>query len=350
MVFKKLKSSFDHLADKLMPARDIHKSPKILYFYIMDLKKLSKRLENKLKECTICAHSCKVDRLSGQLGYCRAPYVPVLSSAMPHHGEEPPISGTGGSGTLFFSYCNMKCVYCQNYQISQMEEGNEKNTKKLSDIMLKLQKMGCHNINLVSPTAWVPQIVSALAIAREKGLNLPLVYNTGGYDDPEIIKMLDGVIDIYMPDMRYSDDRMAYKFSKVKEYTKYNRKSVTEMYRQAGGLKVDKNGIATKGLLIRLLVLPDDVGGLKDTLDFIKQNLSTDVYLSIMAQYHPVYKAAGYAQINRSITSSEYLEVVDHAQKLGFEWGYIQDPGFLADDPYLPDFRRDDVFRDHEGI
>ncbi|MGM0366552.1 MAG: radical SAM protein [Actinomycetota bacterium] len=314
----------------------------------MDLKELSKNLENILKSCTLCPHRCKKNRLAGETGFCRAPCMPVLSSAMPHHGEEPPISGSRGSGTMFFTYCNMQCAYCQNYQISQREEGRKKTTGQLTDIMLGLQQDGCHNINLVSPTVWVPQIISALAAAREKGLSIPLVYNTGGYDNRKIIKMLEGAVDIYMPDMRYSDDRMAYKYSGIKEYTKHNRESVTEMYRQVGGFEVSQKGIASRGLMIRLLVLPHNAAGVIDTLNFIKHKLSTEVYLSIMAQYHPVYRASDYPQINRSITPSEYRQVVEHAQKLGFERGFIQDHGFLSDDPFLPDFRKKKVFRYNE--
>ncbi len=316
----------------------------------MDLKKLSLRLNNVLKNCTLCGHQCKKDRLSGQIGFCRAPYLPALSSAMAHHGEEPPISGTRGSGTIFFTYCNMACVYCQNYQISQLDEGDEKTIGQLAGIMLNLKKNGCHNINLVSPTVWVPQIVSALAEAKSKGLDIPVVYNTGGYDNPAIIRMLDKVVDIYMPDMRYSDDRMAHKYSRVKDYTKFNRESVLEMYRQVGGLKVDGKGIATRGLMVRLLVLPNQIGGVVKTLDFIKKHLSTDVFLSIMAQYRPVYRASNYNKINRGITASEYKRVLSHAQELGFELGFTQDHVFLPDDPFLPDFNKKNVFRHNEEI
>ncbi len=314
----------------------------------MDLHKRSKQLDRMLRSCTLCGHQCKADRFSGKKGFCRAPYTPVLSSAMAHHGEEPPISGTRGSGTLFFAHCNMACVYCQNYQISQMDEGNAISIDRLAGHMLRLQNSGCHNINVVSPTVWVPQIIAALAQAKQDGLHIPLVYNTGGYDHPQVIKMLDQAVDIYMPDMRYSDDQSAYKYSKVKQYTKYNRESVMEMYRQVGPLEVDKHGVAVKGLMVRLLVLPNQIGGVIDTLNFIKQNLSADVYLSIMAQYHPVYRAADFFPLNRGIQASEYRQVVHHAQKLGFEWGFIQDHGFLNDDPFLPDFNKKNVFRYYE--
>jgi len=288
-----------------------------------------------------------VDRIKGEKGFCSAGYRPAVSTALSHHGEEPPISGSHGSGAIFFSYCNMKCVYCQNYQISQEFEGIEYSIQKLSQTMLHLENSGCHNINLVSPSIWIPQIVKALYAARKKGLSIPIVFNTGGYDSPEIIKMLDGTIDIYMPDMRYSDDEKARNYSYVKKYTRYNRQSVKEMYRQVGGLKLDKKGIARKGLLIRLLVMPENIGGVKKTLDFIKNELSTDVYLSIMAQYHPAYRAFKYPELSRTITAKEYLEVVRYAEKKGFSYGWTQDYITLNDneDLFIPDFKDKKVFK-----
>jgi putative pyruvate formate lyase activating enzyme len=266
---------------------------------------------------------------------------------MPHHGEEPPVSGNRGSGTIFFSYCNMKCAYCQNYQISQEFEGTEYGTSELADSMIKLQNLRCHNINFVSPTIWIPQIVKALSAARKKGLSVPTVFNTGGYDNPKIIKMLDGIIDIYMPDMRYSNNNMAIKYSMVEEYVRYNRQSVKEMYRQVGGLKLDAAGVAVRGLLVRLLVLPENIGGLKKTLDFIKNELSTDVYLSIMAQYHPAYRAFEYQKLSRMIKAKEYLEIVNYAEKLGFSSGWTQDYISLNSqkDLFIPDFKDKKVFK-----
>jgi len=306
-----------------------------------------KSLDIILNKCLICPHKCKVNRKSEEKGFCNAGYNPVISSAMPHHGEEPPISGSRGSGTIFFTYCNMKCVYCQNYQISQEFEGTKCSISELADSMIKLQNLSCHNINFVSPTIWIPQIVKALSVARNKGLSVPTVFNTGGYDNPKIIKMLDGIIDIYMPDMRYSNDDMARKYSMVEEYVRYNRQSVKEMYRQVGGLKVDPEGVATKGLLIRLLVLPENIGGIKKTLDFIKNELSTDVYLSIMAQYHPTYKASRYPELNRMITAKEYLEVVKYADKRGFSYGWTQDHISLnsKEDLFIPDFKDKKIFK-----
>jgi len=313
----------------------------------MKLLELSRLLDEKLNSCDICPHMCKVNRSRGEKGLCSAGYKPVISAALPHHGEEPPISGSKGSGTIFFSYCNMKCVYCQNYQISQEREGREYSIPELVRTMLYLENSGCHNINLVSPTIWTPFIIKALYHARLKGLSIPMVFNTGGYDNPEIIKMLDGAIDIYMPDMRYSDDEKARKYSHVREYTHYNQQSVKEMYRQVGNLKLDKDGIARKGLLIRILVMPENIGGVKKTLDFIKRELSTNVYLSIMAQYQPTYKAAGYPELNRTITAKEYLEIVKYAERKGFSYGYTQD--YISfdkeEDLFMPDFKKKEIFR-----
>jgi putative pyruvate formate lyase activating enzyme len=313
----------------------------------MKLLELSESLDRILTSCVICPHKCKVNRKSQEKGFCNAGYNPVISSVMPHHGEEPPISGSRGSGTIFFSYCNMKCVYCQNYQISQEFEGTEYGTSELADSMIKLQNLRCHNINFVSPTIWIPQIVKALSAARKKGLSVPTVFNTGGYDNPKIINMLDGIIDIYMPDMRYSDDNMAIKYSMVEEYVRYNRQSVKEMYRQVGGLKLDAAGVAVRGLLVRLLVLPENIGGIKKTLNFIKNELSTDIYLSIMAQYHPAYRAFEYQKLSRMITAKEYLEVVNYAEKLGFSSGWTQDYISLNSqkDLFIPDFKDKKVFK-----
>jgi putative pyruvate formate lyase activating enzyme len=313
----------------------------------MRLLETEKSLYKTLDRCVICPHRCKVNRKTGEKGFCGAGFEPVVSSSIPHHGEEPPISGSGGSGTIFFSYCNMKCVYCQNYQISQEHEGIKTGIDSLADSMLTLQNLGCHNINFVSPTIWIPQIVRALSIARKKGLTVPTVFNTGGYDSPRIIKMLEGIIDIYMPDMRYSSDYMAEKYSMVKDYVRYNRQSVKEMYRQVGGLKLDPSGVAVKGLLTRLLVLPYDIGGIKNTLDFIRSELSTDVYLSIMAQYHPAYNAFDHPRLKRRITAKEYLEIVRYAEKKGFSFGWTQDHISLKseEDPFIPDFKDRYIFK-----
>lgn len=317
---------------------------------MMDLEDKVKKLKKSLKSCKLCPHECGVDRTSGSKGFCRSGTGPAVSASMVHHGEEPPISGIRGSGTIFFSNCNMRCVYCQNYQISQESEGEEISVERLAGNMIELQGKGVHNINFVSPTIWVPQILEATLIAKKSGFDLPLVYNTGGYDHPGTIRMLEGIIDIYMPDIRYSNDSMAEKYSGIKEYVKFNRESILEMYRQTGELVLDKDGIAKKGLLIRLLVLPENIGGIKDTLDFIRKKLSRKVYLSIMAQYHPAYRADGYPGLSRRISASEYLEIIDHARKLGLEYGWTQDhSGFEpGKDEFIPDFNKKDVFKYHK--
>ncbi len=314
---------------------------------MMELENKIKKLNKLLKSCSLCPHKCGIDRYSGTDGFCHSGAKPVVSTSMIHHGEEPPISGSRGSGTIFFSNCNMRCVYCQNYQISQESEGEEISTRGLANNMIALQEKGVHNINLVSPTIWVPQIVESFSIAKKSGLNLPFVYNTGGYDHPGIIKMLKGIIDVYMPDIRYSDSSMAQKYSAVKDYVKFNRDSILEMHRQVGGLEIDKNGIARKGLLIRLLVLPDNIGGIKDTLDFIKNRLSGNTYLSIMAQYHPVYRAGSYPELSRRVSAGEYLEIIEYAQKLGLDCGWTQDHSSLepGKDEFIPDFNKENVFK-----
>ncbi len=306
---------------------------------------------DKLLECcTICPHKCRVNRKQSAAGFCRAGYIPVVSSVMAHHGEEPPISGTRGSGTIFFSHCNMQCDYCQNYQISQKHTGMLYTAPELAHSMLKLQESGVHNINLVSPSIWIPQIIEALALARISGLNIPIIYNTGGYDDPDMIKMLNGIIDIYMPDIRYSSSEMAKKYSHIKNYVEFNRAAISEMYRQAGILKLDKSGIAKKGLIIRLLVMPGDIAGINKTLDFLKNELSVDIHLSIMAQYHPEYNARSIPIISRRISEEEYYKVTDYAEELGFYNGWTQEYSSLSEDEdlFIPDFKNEKVFKYYE--
>jgi putative pyruvate formate lyase activating enzyme len=305
-----------------------------------------------LENCTLCPHKCGVNRFKSRKGFCKASNVMEISTMLPHHGEEPPVSGDKGSGTIFFKYCNMRCVYCQNFQISQecssLPLKNE-DAAKLGDCMLKLQNLGCHNINLVSPTIWSLHIIDALSTVRtkENGLTIPVIYNSGGYEDPETIKLLEGFIDIYMPDMRYSRNESAYKYSGVKNYVENNHKSLIEMYRQVSGLKTDKNQIAISGLMVRLLILPDNVSEIKESLDFIKYELSTDVYISIMSQYRPLYRAPSYPEINRLINYKEYTKIVNYAEKLGFYSGAIQEFEEHAGekDLFIPDFENNDVFK-----
>ena len=287
------------------------------------IRKILPLLKKRLASCSICPRLCGVDRTRGEKGYCRSGLLPLVYNSSPHMGEEPPISGVNGSGTIFFSGCNMKCVYCQNFQFSQNLEGKELTPKELASVMMDLEKKGCHNINLVTPTHLTPQIVEALSCAYEEGLTVPIVYNTGGYDSLEVIKLLDGVMDVYMPDMRYSKDEAALKYSDAPGYASNNRLLIKEMYRQVGSLKVE-GAIAKTGLLIRLLVLPEDSSGTLDTLEFIAGEVSRDVYLSVMSQYYPAYKARSFSKISRRVTEEEYERVVRRVKELGFTNGWLQ--------------------------
>ncbi|MCM8790258.1 MAG: radical SAM protein [Candidatus Omnitrophica bacterium] len=289
------------------------------------VRKTNSALKDSLKSCSICPRKCHVNRTIGKTGYCRASYNPIIYSYAPHHGEEPPLSGRRGSGTIFFSHCNMKCVYCQNYRFSQLDEGEEVSVKELAGVMLRLQESKCHNINLVTPTHYVPQILTSLEIALESGLNIPIVYNTSGYELVDTIKLLDGIVDIYLPDMRYSDNFMAKKYSDAAGYVEHNRSAVREMYSQVGNLVFDASGIAVNGLIIRLLVLPNNASGTTETLKYIRYNISENTYLSIMSQYYPAFKARNYKEISRSVSVEEYKNVVDCAHLLGLNNGWIQD-------------------------
>ncbi len=273
-------------------------------------------------------HKCSVERAKDE-GFCRAASKVAVYSYSPHHGEEPPLSGIKGSGTIFFTHCNMKCVYCQNYTFSQEADFEEIEIEELAERMLELQHQGCHNINLVSPTHYASQIVEAIQIAIKKSLNIPIVYNTGGYDNIELIKLLDGIIDIYLVDMRYSMDAMALKYSSAGHYAANNRLIIKEMFQQVGILKLNREGVAEKGVIVRLLILPNSISGTIDTLKFLKEGVSEDIFLSVMSQYHPTYKAEEYLEIARRINKKEYKEVIDEVEKLGFTNGWLQ--GFITE-------------------
>ena len=238
----------------------------------------------------------------------------MVSSYGPHFGEETPLVGKHGSGTIFFTYCNLRCVFCQNYTISQLGEGAKIDREELAKMMLSLQARGCHNINLVSPTHVVPYILDALELATSKGLHLPLVYNSGGYDSVETLELLDGIVDIYMPDMKYSDEKTAEQFSGIKDYPEINRAAIKEMHRQVGDLKMDE-GVAQRGLLVRHLVLPNRLAGTEGVVRFLAEEVSTDTYLNIMAQYHPCYKAFEIPQLARPVNSQEYQEAIELAHQ-----------------------------------
>ncbi len=279
-----------------------------------------------LEACRACPRECGVNRLKNdKLGFCRSGLNPVVSSASAHHGEEPPLSGTRGSGTIFFTNCNLKCVYCQNYPISQMGNGAERTPAELACQMLWLQEQGCHNLNLVTPTHFMPQILKALGIAGERGFNLPLVYNSSGYESVEALRLLDGIVDIYLTDMRYSDDRSAMRFSIAPHYWAVNQAAVKEMFRQVGNLVLDEKGMAKRGLIARHLILPNHLSGTGGVMKFLAEEISKDVYISLMSQYFPAYKAHDIKELSRRITEEEYDEAYRIMQSYGLENGWVQE-------------------------
>ena len=273
-----------------------------------------------MKSCKLCPRMCGVNRLKGKEGFCQASSQLEISSFSPHFGEERSLVGRGGSGTIFFTNCGLRCVFCINWEISQGGMGNNCSIKKMGEMMLKLQKMGCHNINIVTPTHYSPHIVLALDYAAGKGLRLPLVYNTCGWEHPEILKKLDGIVDIYLPDFKYSDNKMAAKYSSdAGTYPKITQASLLEMHRQVGVAKPasDGDGLMYRGLMIRHLVMPNRVGGTKGVIQWIAQNLPKDTYFNIMSQYRPMYKAFKYPKIARRLTQKEYRETVTWAKEAG---------------------------------
>ncbi len=284
------------------------------------MNKLEKLYEI-LKSCELCPRKCRVDRTKGQKGVCRSGFNPAVSSVSPHFGEEPELIGRHGSGTIFFTNCNLGCIYCQNYDISHLGYGKEITVEELAKQMLFLQEIECHNINLVTPTHFVPQIVHAIEIAKKQGLNIPIVYNCGGYENIEVIKLLEGTIDIYMPDIKYSDNEIAKKYSNAGDYFERVKESIKEMHRQVGDLIVE-NGIAKRGLIIRHLVLPNELAGSYEILRFISDEISKDTYINIMDQYRPMFKASSYPELNRRITSGEFLKIIELARRFGFYRGF----------------------------
>ncbi len=270
-----------------------------------------------LERCDLCAHACGVNRRQGEFGVCRTGMRAKVASYGPHFGEEDPLRGWRGSGTIFFGRCNLRCQYCQNYDISQSDAGEEVSTEELAAIMLDLQAMGCHNINLVSPSHVVAQILAAVQIAARDGLRLPLVYNTGGYDSLAALKLLDGVIDIYMPDMKYADAAVARRYSRAPDYPRLNQAAVREMHRQVGDLQIDAHGLVTRGLLVRHLVLPGGLAGTKEIVRFLATDISPATYLNLMDQYHPAYRAERYPELNRRLTREEYQAAIRMAREAG---------------------------------
>lgn len=308
-----------------------------------ELQRRARALEARLARCDICPRECGVDRLRGLEGWCRSGYLPLISAVCDHHGEEPPISGTKGSGAIFFGNCTLKCLYCQNHQISQdpqRQRAKEADCLALARHMLHLQEeLGCHNINLVSPSHFVPQIVRALVEAVPLGLRIPLVYNTNGYDSLATLRELDGIVDIYLPDLKYASDTWAMKFSQAREYVRHARAAIAEMHRQVGNLVIGEDGVAQRGLIVRHLILPNGIAGSEESLPWLATALSPEVTVSIMSQYHPCHRAPRVPLLSRHIAPAEHAEVLDLLDRLGLESGWVQE--LDSAETYLPDFDRE---------
>lgn len=309
-----------------------------------ELKKRVEALEKLLGSCTVCPKDCGNDRLNDEIAACYSGRLPIVSSYTAHFGEEPCLSGMRGAGNIFFGNCNLRCVYCQNYQISQTWKEQKKNEithERLAEMMLELQERGCHNIGFVSPTHFAPQMARAILIAAENGLRLPIVYNTNAYDSVEVLRLLDGIVDVYLPDLKYADADAGFQFSKIREYPKFARAAIKEMHRQMGDeLLFDKNGLLKRGLLIRLLVLPNDMAGLEENLRWIRDELSPKTAVSLMAQYYATNKAATderYILLSRRISEGEWFAAVSLLEEFGIEEGFMQEYE-SASHYYRPDF------------
>ena len=310
-------------------------------------------LEALLERCTVCPRDCLNDRLKNQLAACYSGRLPIVSSYTAHFGEEPALVGTNGAGNILFGNCNLRCVYCQNYQISQTHKEQLKNEvthERLAEMMLELQARGCHNINFVSPTHFVPQMARGILLAAESGLRLPLVYNTNAYDSVQVLELLEGVVDVFLHDLKYAEDEAGYTYSKVRDYQKHARAAIAEMYRQTGAdLVFNEHGLLQRGLVIRLLVLPNDIAGVRESLEWIRDELSPRVAVSVMAQYYPTHQAATnkrYLLLSRRVSESEWLRAISALDELKMEEGWMQEFDG-ASHYYRPDFNdRDTPFRD----
>jgi putative pyruvate formate lyase activating enzyme len=314
------------------------------------LKDRVEQLERLLERCTVCPRDCLNNRLHDEIAACYSGRLPIVSSYTPHFGEEPPLVGTNGAGNIFFGNCNLRCVYCQNYQISQTHKQQLKNEithERLAEILLELQARGCHNVNFVSPTHFAPQMARSILLAAQKGLRLPVVYNTNAYDSVEVLRLLDRIVDIYLPDLKYADDESGYQYSKVRGYKEFSRAALREMYRQTGDeLVFDENGLLRRGLVVRLLVLPNDIGSIRESIEWIRDELSPRVAISLMAQYYPTHQAETnqrYVLLSRRIRELEWLKATAALEEVGMTEGWVQEfdgssyyyrPDF--DDPETP--------------
>jgi len=301
-------------------------------------------LEALLERCTVCPKDCLNNRLNNEIAACYSGRLPIVSSYTPHFGEEPPLVGTKGAGNIFFGNCNLRCVYCQNYQISQTHKQQLKNEvthERLAEMMLELQARGCHNVNFVSPTHFAPQMARSILIAAQNGLRVPVVYNTNAYDSVEVLQLLDRVVDVYLPDLKYADDESGYLYSKVSGYKEFSRAALREMYRQTGDeLVFDDNGLLKRGLVVRLLVLPNDIGSIAESIEWIRDELSPRVAISLMAQYYPTHQAETnkrYMLLSRRIRESEWMKANTALEELGMTEGWVQEFDG-ASYYYRPDF------------
>lgn len=291
----------------------------------------------ELERCEICPHKCNINRSEGKIGRCKATDKVKIALYSIHNFEEPCISGEKGSGTVFFSNCNLNCIYCQNYEISQLEKGKEITIERLAEIFLIQQEKGVENINLVTPTSYVPQIIKAIKIARDKGLKLPIVYNTNSYENVETLQMLEGYIDVYLPDLKYAENELGKEYSKIADYFEVATKAIREMIRQVGTPKLNENGVMLSGVMVRHLVLPNHIENSKKVLKWIKENLPKNIYVSVMAQYFPTYKAKEYEKMNRKLTKEEWEKIENYIEELGIENGYVQELGDHEEE-YVPNW------------
>ncbi len=313
-------------------------------FALGELQRRVAALEALLERCTVCPKDCLNNRLNNEIAACYSGRLPIVSSYTPHFGEEPALVGTHGAGNIFFGNCNLRCAYCQNYQISQTHKEQLKNEithERLAEIMLELQSKGCHNINFVSPTHFAPQLARGILIAAAQGLHLPIVYNTNAYDSVEVLRLLDGMVDIYLPDLKYAENDAGYLYSKVSGYKDHARHAIAEMYQQTGDdLVFDEHGVLQRGLIIRLLVLPNEIGGIRESLEWIRDELSPRVAISLMAQYYPTHQAATnnrYVLLSRRVSETEWLRATNLLDEFGMEEGWLQEFDGSAF-YYRPDF------------
>jgi putative pyruvate formate lyase activating enzyme len=298
-------------------------------FKTKKLHKIVAEAKAHLISCDLCPRKCGVDRTKNELGFCRTKAQAVFCSYFSHFGEEPPISGSRGSGAMFFSRCTLKCVYCQNFHFSQLDEGREVSSQELANYMCELQNEGCHNINVITPTHVMPQILEALLLAAENGLHIPFLYNTSGYERAEILHLLDGIVDIYLPDMRYADPSLAARYSEAGDYPQNNQEAVKEMFRQVGTASFDDCDLITRGIIIRHLVLPKNIAGSEAIFSFIAKEISQNTYISLMSQYHPCFEANQHPPLDREISLEEYENAEAMLKKHGLNNGWVQESGGL---------------------